>query len=284
MGEVTPSASIIIAAYNRFDDLRECLDSPELKNLDPALAEIIVVDDASTDGTPDALGPLYPNITLLSTRHNVGPGQARNLAAQHSRGNTLVFLDSDAVPEPGWLKALLANDDGKTLLVGRVVDYTTGEVQYGPRRATFLGKSLRCPISWANTGGAGNMALPKSLFEEVGGFDPELSNCFEDSYLCIRIKRRGGGFNYVPSAVIRHKGDVHKHGHEIYLQEYNSTYGMLKIYKNAPAKRALFSLFNGIWVFLRFYKWLLSKRPSDAWQLLNGWRDAYKRFERHRTT
>ncbi len=201
------------------------------------------------------LSARFPWVRVIVNPTNVGPGPARNMAATGAHGDLLAFIDSDAVPGEGWLETLAAADDGQTVLIGRVLDYRTGTVQYGPRRATFLGKSLPCRPGRVNTGGAGNMAVPKGLFDSIGGFDPEIPNCFEDSWLCIRLGRAGARFRYVADAVVRHKGDTGKHGDEIRMQEHNSTYAMLKFYADAPVWRALFTVCNALWMALRSILW-----------------------------
>ncbi len=269
---------MIVATRDRRDDVAECLAPLTPERLDALGAEVVVLDDASTDDTAKMLADRFPWVRVLANETNVGPGPARNMAAAEARGDLLVFIDSDAVPCEGWLEVLVAADDGETVLIGRVLDYRTGAVQYGPRRATFLGKSLRCRPERVNTGGAGNMAVPKRLFDSIGGFDPELPNCFEDSWLCIRLGRAGARFRYVTEAVVRHKGDTGKHGDEIRMQEHNSTYAMLKFYANAPARRALFTVCNALWMALRWTLWTCTGRGGDAKLLRQGWATAYRRF------
>ena len=270
--------SVIVATRDRRDDVAECLAPLTPERLEALGAEVIVLDDASTDDTAGMLADQFPWVRVLASGTNVGPGPARNLAAAEARGDLLVFLDSDAVPCGQWLETLAAADDGKTVLIGRVLDYKTGAVQYGPRRATFLGKSLRCRPERVNTGGAGNMAVPKRLYDSVGGFDPELPNCFEDSWLCIRLGRVGARFRYVADAVVRHKGDTGKHGDEIRMQEHNSTYAMLKFYADAPVRREVFTACNALWMAFRWTLWRFIGRGGDAALLWKGWVTAYRRF------
>ncbi len=267
-----------MATRDRRDDVAECLTPLTPERLDVLGGEVIVLDDASTDGTAEMLAVQFPWVRVVVNPTNVGPGPARNLAAATARGALLVFVDSDAVPCEGWLGQLAAADDGKSVLIGKVLDYNSGAVQYGPRRATFLGKSLRCRPERVNTGGAGNMAIPKSLFDSVGGFDPEIPNCFEDSWLCIRLGRAGARFRYVADAIVRHKGDTGKHGDEIRMQEHNSTYAMLKFYADTPLMRAAFTVCNALWMALRRVAWTFTGRGEDAALLWKGWVTAHRRF------
>ena len=274
--------SVIVVTHNRRDDLAECLTplTPEL--LDSRDAEVIVVDDASKDGTSAMLAQRFPWVSCIRNETNTGPASARNIAAAQARGNLLVFLDSDAVPGDNWLDTLAAADDGATVLIGRLLDYRTGAVQYGPRRATFLGKSLPSSVDRANTGPTANLAVPRMLFDRVGGFDPDLPYYFEDSWLCIRLARANARFRYLTDAAVRHKGGTDRRGEKVRMQENNSTFAMLKLYADRPLRRTLFSLANGLWVVLRMAWWPLVGRAGDAAFLWKGWRSAYHRFAKGR--
>lgn len=274
----TLRASVIIAAYNRRDDVGECLDELTGHELVPERVEVIVIDDASTDGTADLIKASYPHVRLFVNERNLGPACARNRGAREARGGLLIFLDSDAVPSSAWLEAMLAHDDGATLLTGRVTDFEGTRVQIGPRRATFLGKSLPCAPDRANTGGSGNLAIPRSVFLEIGGFDEEIPFYFEDSFLCIRARKAGLKAKYLADAVVRHKGRGVKEGMAVWMQEHNSTYAMLKHYRGNLPAMALFLLLNTLWALLRIVTLALRMRPTDSRRIFSGCRSACARF------
>jgi GT2 family glycosyltransferase len=244
--------------------------------------EVIVIDDASTDGTPAAVRDGFPEVRLLVNADNTGPARARNIAARAASGRLLLFLDSDGAVAPAWLDVMLAADDGETVLLGRTVDYGDGRLQQGPRRATFIGKSLPCRPERANTGGAGNLGVPRACFDTLQGFDEDIPLYFEDSDFCIRARKAGFRFRYLDGAVFRHKGSGLRHGEGITRQEHNSTYAMLKAYRGKPLHLALFTLLNGLWLILRLATWGLAGRPADAKRLWRGWTSAYAR--RHAAT
>lgn len=104
-----PLVSVIVPTYNRFHTTCRAVDSVLAQTL-PDL-EVIVVDDTSTDGSPEQLRAHYahePRVRLASTGRNSGGGTARNLGADLARGRYLAFLDSDDVWSPGKLVAQLA--------------------------------------------------------------------------------------------------------------------------------------------------------------------------------
>lgn len=236
-----------------------------------------MVDDGSSDGTAVTLAEDFPDVSVLSLPRSVGPAGARNRGARHARGRLLLFLDADGEVDPGWLSAMLNADTGDTVLLGNVVDYRGGRVQSVPRRATFIGKSLRCAPERANTGPSCNLGIPRSCFERLGGFDEELPYYFEDSDLCIRARQAGYAFRFVGDAVFRHHGTEFKRGPAIRLQERHSTYAMLKCYEDRFFRSLAFSVANGLWLLARLVAWTTRGRISDAGLLLRGWVDAYVR-------
>lgn len=274
-------ASIIIPSHNRSPFLQALLASLT-SAIDDSDVEIIVVDDGSTDGTAEDLAVDFPGIRLLSVPTVRGPSYGRNRGADAAQGDLLLFLDSDGVVEEGWLDALLHADSGRHVLLGNVVDFHGGRTQSVPRRATFIGKSLPCRPESANTGPSCNLAVPRDLFQALGGFDEELPYYFEDSDLCIRAARAGHPFRFVADAVFRHHGTERKTGDAIRLQEAHSTYAMLKTYEDDILRSVTFSLANGTWLLTRAVWWTARGRLDDVALLLRGWGSAYIRYLRAR--
>lgn len=271
-------ASIIIAVYNRCEALCACLGALPAALLEEQKTELIVVDDGSTDGVEDAVHSRFPHVKFISQEKNQGPSAARNQGAEKAEGRLLIFLDSDAIPEEGWLPTLLQADDGKTVLMGRIVDYHSGKDQDGPRRSTFLGKSVRCAPGHANAGSSCNLALPAWLFQKTGGFDTTIPYYFEDSLLCIQAKGAGANFRYLPGAQVRHMGSGTRVGDAIRMQEHNSTYAMLRLYRTSLWRLIVFSAGNGLWLVLRLFFWGITGRFRECALLLRGWGSAYGRF------
>ncbi len=162
------------------------------------------------------------------------------------------------------------------------MDFEGGRVQSLPRRATFLGKSVLCPPDRANSGPSCNLGIPRACFEAVGGFDEDIPYYFEDSDFCIRARRAGFPFKYLPGARFRHKGGERKQGEAIRRQEHNSTFAMLKAYRGAPLKWLAFAALNSGWLFVRLIAWSARGRLRDALLLAQGGLTAYARFWRWR--
>ncbi len=274
----TLAASVIITSFNRRADLAECLRALPESSLDAHNAEVIVFDDASTDGTAEFVSADSPHVILLGSTVNCGPSHARNAASRLARGRLLLFVDSDAVPSPEWLPRMLESDDGNTILIGAVRDYIGGRLQSGPRRATFIGKSLPCHPSRANTGASCNLGVPKACFDALGGFDEELPYYFEDSDLCIRARKAGYKATYLIDAEVRHKGNETKRGPAIRMQEENSTYAMLKAYRGKPLHQLAFTAANSAWAAARVASYSLRGNFTDARAIASGSLSAHRRY------
>ena len=184
--------SVIIPVRNGRLHLPECLDA--LVRSDYPSFEVIVVDDRSTDITPE-IAQRY-NVHYLQTPRTIGPGGARNLGSQHARGDILAFIDSDVVVPPGALR-LFAEDFLRDLGVSVVF----GSYDDKPAWPTFIAQyknlmhhyvhqtSSESPVTfWAGCG-----AIRKSVFDEVGGFDETryTSPSIEDIALGLKLVQSG---------------------------------------------------------------------------------------------
>lgn len=185
--------TVIIPVYNNTRDLPECLSAvrASAKNLD---AEIIVVDDASTDETPTVAAAM--GVRVLKLSRNSGPGAARNVGAQNARGEILFFVDADVAVAPSALDravrtldtrpkyaAVFGSYDARPRGRGLVSQYRNllhhfVHQQGNPEASTF----------WAGCG-----AIRREIFLAVGGFDAERypRPSIEDIDLGLRLRQAG---------------------------------------------------------------------------------------------
>lgn len=119
--------SVVLPTCDRAEQTRRCLDALAKQTFDSY--EIIVVDDASTDGTPDMLEAFareHPDlpVRILRQESNLGANRSRNRGVQASRAPFVAFLDSDCVAEPDWIEQLMAGfeDDDVVAVTGLVLD------------------------------------------------------------------------------------------------------------------------------------------------------------------
>jgi GT2 family glycosyltransferase len=209
-------ASVVIPVHGQAALTRRCLEAV-LADL-PAGCEIVVVDDASSDETPELLRSFGERIRVLSLTENVGFARACNEGASAARGETIVFLNNDTEPQAGWLAGLLAYADRhpEAQIVGAKLVYPTGVVQHAgvvfgqdgyphnlyaglPPDHSAVERSR--PLQ-AVTGAC--MLVRRAAFESVSGFDPGYENSLEDVDLCLRVGAEGGEVHYCHEAVVVH--------------------------------------------------------------------------------
>ncbi|MFL6593232.1 MAG: glycosyltransferase [Luteimonas sp.] len=215
-GEI-PLASIVIPVYNHFPHTLACLRA--LAEHPPiASCEVVVVDDGSSDGTIDAL-PQIAGLRYHRRTANGGFIAACNDGAALARGQVLVFLNNDTVPQPGWLDALLTTfeEHPDVGLVGAQLLYPDGRLQeaggvvfsdgngwnYGrfgspddPRHGYLR------DIDYAS--GAA-LAIPRDLFGRLGGFDTRYAPAYyEDTDLAFAVREAGLRVVYQPAARVVH--------------------------------------------------------------------------------
>jgi mycofactocin system glycosyltransferase len=204
-----PFVSVIIPVRNRPDDIAVCLRS--LGELDyPAdKLEIIVVDDASIDQTPDVVSR-FPVRLLLLKQHRQAP-YCRNLAARQARGELLAFIDSDCLADSAWLRELVPAFKDKTLgAVGGIVDSYSHE--NGLDRYEKVKSSLRVSSHFRRSEQndpffylpSCNLLVRRDLFLQLGGFNEELV-VGEDVDLCWRMRKQGDHIEYRPLGRVDHK-------------------------------------------------------------------------------
>ncbi|MGH9131578.1 MAG: glycosyltransferase family 2 protein [Acidimicrobiales bacterium] len=212
-----PKVSVLMLTYGAREWVQRSLAA--LVANTPACFELIILDNASPDGTGDWLEGHLAGATILRNPANVGFGPGVNQAALAARGDYLCLLNSDAMVEPGWLGPLLAdlehvagcgvvvprllNLDGTLQEAGAVVgcNGATMALGYGgsPERPWH-----RFPL-FVSYGSGACMLLRRSDFLALGGFDPIYGKgYYEDVDLCLRMAERGLRTVYEPRSVVRH--------------------------------------------------------------------------------
>jgi GT2 family glycosyltransferase len=211
-----PLVSVLMVTHNAVEWVQRALSA--LRNNTPRRYELIVVDNASSDGTRKLLaGARNARITLEDRNH--GFGAANNLAAASARGRYLALLNSDALVPAGWLSTLvetieadpriaavgpkLLNLDGSLQLAGALVARTGSTLEYGyGDDADRPAYSFPRDVDYTS---AACLLLRRSAFEEVGGFDPAYGlGYFEDADLCLAFGARGYRVVYDPRIAVTH--------------------------------------------------------------------------------
>jgi GT2 family glycosyltransferase len=215
---LSPKVSILIPCFNQLDHTRNCL-AALLKTLPPGLAEVLLIDNASSDGSSDFLSSLFPSLQILRNPHNSSFVSACNQGAATARGEFLVFLNNDTEPLPGWIEALLelfeahpetgaagarlVDPNGTLKEAGGLIfqdgsgwSFGRGEDPLDPRFSQIT------EVDYCS--GAALM-VRKRIFDQIGGFDAGYAPAYyEDIDLCFAVRQLGLKVFYCPNAIVLH--------------------------------------------------------------------------------
>ena len=201
--------SVVIPTYNRWPILEKCLVALEQQTPSGEIEgyEVVLVDDGSTDGTPDRLrqqADRFPHVRLFEQAHG-GPAEGRNRGVDHARGDVIVFIDSDLVVVPGFLasharglqRTWTQRGDRLCFTYGAVINTANFEDPTAERH------KLR-DLSWAYFA-TGNVAIDRSVLQQSGLFDLGFRLYgWEDLELGERLRQMGVVLVKCPEAVGYH--------------------------------------------------------------------------------
>ena len=256
-----PEISLILVSFNDWIHLEKCLQS--LKGCLPELdLEIVVVDNNSTDGSPDLIKKNFPKIKLICNKENLGFSKANNLGIRASAGEFVLFLNSDTIvntqaltvllegmkrnPSIGAVgPALLSGQETYQVSFGKKVDFFSEFIQKGFFNF-YYSKKIKSDrkvreVGWLS---AACLLVRRKALDEAGGFDENYFLYFEDIDLCCQIRQEGWTLRFCPQAQIIHIGGTstsavknssryHYRKSQIYFyRKHNSrlSQGLLKIY------------------------------------------------------
>lgn len=172
-----PKVSVIVPVYNSEQELRDCLDS--LVEQTEKDIEIIVIDDGSTDNSPEIEAEYqkkYPNVKVYRNERNLGQSETRNRGIELAEGDYIAFLDSDDYVNPGMYEELYqaAVDNNMPELIVTGLSFVKGN-EYRKKDLTFIGKQSTTIIH--------PMENPDQVF-------------FESPSLCNKLFRKDTVKNY----------------------------------------------------------------------------------------
>ena len=182
--------SICIANYNGEKVITPCIESVLSQQVN-ARIEVLVHDDASTDGSLELIGKNFPQVRCIKSEENIGFCKSNNKLARIASGKYLLFLNNDAVLLPGALSVLLheAINSGKDTILG-LPHYNMESdslIDLGSKFDLFLNPVPNLKSNNINIGMVVGACLwiPRTLWDEIGGFPDWYSILSEDLYLCL---------------------------------------------------------------------------------------------------
>lgn len=218
---VDVDVSVIVLNRDGRPWLGPCLDGLAAQRGAPAF-EVIVVDNASSDGSAAFVRERYPHVVVHETGRNLGFAGGNNAGARAARGRVLVFLNNDTVPSPDWLSRLhaaLADHPDAGLATSRIVfldrpevidSAGDGYIRAGGAFKHGHGRSAAAHAASREVFGACGcaFAIRRPLFESLGGFDETFFIYYEDVDLSYRARLGGARVWYAADAVVRHAGSA----------------------------------------------------------------------------
>lgn len=211
-----PECAVLMVAFGAWPWARKALEA--LHACTPPVVEVIVVDNASPDGTAGRLEADVQGIQLLRNERNEGFAAATNQAAAQARAPVLCLLNSDALVTPGWYPAMRARLDdprvgavvpmfldlqGRVLEAGAVLGADGCTVPVG-RGLDAADPSVSFPRD-VDFGSAACMLVRADVFREVGGLSEVYGpGYYEDVELCLELRSRGLRTVYEPAARVQH--------------------------------------------------------------------------------
>lgn len=267
-GELTPSGllplvSVIVVNFRGADDTIDCLRALRT-GLDYPRVEIICVDNASGGDDAARIRAAVPEATVLESDRNRGFAGGCNLGAQRAAGTVLGFLNNDARPAAGWVRAAVAalrEEPGVAAVASKVLDEAGAGVDFVDAGLTWFGMGYKrhaggpladVPVAehavakdvLFATGAA--MFVRAGVFAELDGFDERFFMFYEDVDLGWRLNLRGWRVRYVPESIAyhRHHGtmsevDSPESGRETFLLERNALAALYKNLSDETLARAL---------------------------------------------
>jgi hypothetical protein len=253
-------------------------------------AEVVLVDNASHDGTANAVAEDHPWVRLVRSPRNLGFAAGNNLAARHAQGRVLLLLNPDALPARGCVArglALMDGDAGVGLAGARLLaeDGSTqpsarmfptpmqeaivlsglaarfpGSRWFGRLDRTWADPARAAPVDWV----PGAFALVRhDLFERLGGFDERFFLYYEEVDLCRRIRAAGYRVQYWPELRVQHIGGVSAR-----------TVAGATVAR-AGSQLTLWRARSGLLYYRKNHGWLTAwavNRLERSWHALRAWR------------
>ena len=242
-----PRVSVLVVAYQSGEHLTRCLAALEAQSF--ADHEVILLDNASTDGAPQAALATHPRVRFIAAGDNLGFAAGMNRAAQEARGEWLALINPDADANPDWLARLMA----ATEAFPQVRSFTSRQLlAEDPSRLDGLGDVMSISgfpwrggyrhkdpgdtaPGWVFSACGGAMMIARPLFEALGGFDERLFCYGEDVDLGYRLRLIGEPTLLVPDAVVRHHGGTASGGPRSDFAVFHGTRNRLWVYvKDTP--------------------------------------------------
>ncbi len=251
--------SVIIVSWNALGHLKTFL--PSVVQSTSRDVEILLADNASTDGSAEWVRANHPEVRIKTFDRNYGYCGGNNRGAEAAIGDILIFLNNDVRVDAGWIAPIIARfraDPSIAIVQPKLLSHERPhEFEYAGAAGGFIDKhgfpfcrgrvfdtvetdhgqyDAAGPIFWAS--GAA-FCIRKPIFEELGGFDEDFEFHMEEIDLCWRAQSLGHSVWYEPKSVVYHLGGGSLPPSNPRKLYYNYRNSIAMLVKNLPARRLL---------------------------------------------
>ena len=235
-----PNCSVVIVNLNGLHHLKRCL--PSIFRQEYPEYEVIVVDNASTDGSIEFLAREFPQVMVVQNKENLGYTGANNAGFKQATGKYIAVLNPDTKVEPNWLQELvnaLEEDQYAAMATPKILLMDSPEkINACGNDITFTGLTfcrgldqqadsfLEAEIVSAVSGAA--FVIRRCILEQIGGFDENMFMYYEETDLSLRAMLAGYKCLFVPKSIIYHQYVFRFPPGKCFYQERNRYYSLLK--------------------------------------------------------
>lgn len=288
------SVAAVVLSWNGREDTLACL-----RSLAGEQVETIVVDNASEDGSADAVAREFPDVELVRNDRNLGYAGGMNVGIRRALelgADSVLLLNNDVEVEPGAVAALAAAVEGAGAVSPLIVFADDPErvwyagASFDPRRGyngrhRGLGRPAAEFTESVETDRAcgAAMLIPRGALETLGLFDEELFAYWEDAEWSLRARRAGLPIRVVPAARVRHKVSATTGGEGSETALYYSVRNLLIVTERYAPLGPLATCRRRVVILLAHgAQALLARRPSRLRAIARAWRDFRRASDRRR--
>jgi GT2 family glycosyltransferase len=252
-----PTVTVVVLNYNSLVHLHDNLDSLMQLDYPPDQVELLLADNASSDGSPEWVTAHYPIVRIVRNSSNLGFAAGNNRGAQAARGEWIAFLNPDTRVAPNWLSELIEpalRDPEVMCVASKMLSWDGATIDFGDAAINFMGWG--CQPGYGSPrinefdqpkellfacGGA--LLIKRQVFLQAGGFDPDYYAYYEDVDLGWRLWLLGHKIAFAPHAIVyhRHHGswDAVSSLKRWVLSERNTLFTIIKNYDDQNLARIL---------------------------------------------
>jgi GT2 family glycosyltransferase len=294
-----PFVSIIIVNHNGKHYLQDCFNSIEQLDYPKEKLEVILVDNASSDGSIEYVKGQFPSIRLLELDKNYGFCKPNNEAVKIAKGEYIALLNNDTVVSKNWLSELV-----KGALLSKEIVSCASKMLYSDRKDTINTAGGKITIigggfyrgygdrdgdaynhfEYTGFGCGAGILVKKDFFEKIGGFDEDYFASIEEHDLGWKAWLYGYKVLYVPTAVVYHResGTFGNrrfcHPFKEYLVVRNRLYNLVKNLETKNMYRGF--ILSTIFDAYRVAKYSLHDELKCARSIINGYADFFSKLNK----